>query len=278
MQRLASIFSLKETVIPSRPQAKPRTSEGSAVGQLERRSERGRCVLKFFAALMAILLLSSDRGSACSHLWRSYTVKGEFVVEVSDKGRLLKGAEVLVFRKLDPPYVLKHVETQVSDGGGLASIGRLAPGQYRVFVKHVEITGEQADVNVLSGSAPEQLRIKLSWPLPASLITQAVFGTLYAGHDQAPLFGAALSLAQVFPDRPAIKVRTNMEGQFAFPTVPEGLYVLNVREGEDASAAHGVDGNIFVEVKRDAENHLPALLLTRTSCGLGYQTTKEKTH
>jgi hypothetical protein len=199
------------------------------------------------------------------------------VIEISNGDKHLQGAEVVVLRKLDPPYILKAVESQQSNEEGLASIRGLPPGQYRVLVRHTGITGEQANVTVISGVAAEQARVKLSWPLERTLRTQQVLGTFYAGRDQAPLFGATLSLSQVFPDGLALRVKTNMEGQFVFPSVPQGIYVLNIAERKDGSAANGVDGNVFVEVSHDAENHIPALLLTHTSCGLGYQPAKEKT-
>lgn len=242
-------------------------------------SEILRYALRTFIAAVAILLLSSDRASACSHLWQSYKVKGDFVIEVSNGGEPLQGAEVMVFRKLDPPYVLKNIDSQISDREGLASIRGLAPGKYRILVRHSGITGEEVDVRVLSDPSSEQVRIKLNWPLKSALRTRDVVGAFYAGHEEKPLLGATLSLAQVFPDRPAIRVNTNMEGGFAFPSVAPGFYILTITEREDANAAHGVDGDIFIEVKNDAsDSRLPGLLLTRTSCGLEYQPTKEKSH
>lgn len=268
--------SLVKLARPSRS-CHPERSEESAVSWQPRRGQHCRRFLSMI--LLAILLVSPGPVSACSHLWHSYTVKGDFVIEVSSGVTLLEGAEVLAFRKLDPPYVLKTVESQMSSEQGLVSIHGLAPGEYRILARHAGITGEEANVTVVPGSPSEQVRIKLSWPLKRILQTEQVLGTLSAGRDQSPLFGAILSLARVFPDRPAVNVKTNMEGQYAFPSVPEGLYVLHVSEREDASAASGIDGNIFVEVKHGSlENHMPALLLMRTSCGLGYQPTKEKTY
>jgi hypothetical protein len=58
MQRLGSTFRLKETVIPSRPQAKPRTSEGSAVCPEHRSASFGKQAISIVAPLVALLGLA----------------------------------------------------------------------------------------------------------------------------------------------------------------------------------------------------------------------------
>lgn len=242
-------------------------------------NHRPRLAIGILSFLGAI---SPCRSSGCAMGFAQHKVKSTFVVEISYHGQPLQGIETEISRETHQEPYLILVSSVQSDENGRVPIRGLDPGDYFLAVKHAGIGGEAVELKVVGegeGDASIENTVKLGWPNRKVFKIRRVAGKLVrtpfdfrTGSAEPPLAGAKLTLTDALPGtrRTASVVQTN--GKFEFGSLDAGLYIVHIKQDETKGPIgdERIDGDIFVEVSRDATDlELPLLRLYMSDCGMG---------
>jgi hypothetical protein len=133
---------------------------------------------------------------------------------------------------------------------------------------------------------PEDRIVDIEWPMARLFMAQRVAGQLRSGlyvqevPRSQPLKYISVSLTNAVTGKLVATLKTDGNGNFAFPVVPPGYYFVHVEAKKGQTTSWMPErGNIFVEVGPSG-NHgasLGVLYTHMTSCGLmaGAQRDKE---
>lgn len=189
-------------------------------------------------------------------------VPTSFTVVVRDRGKALPNMSVVVTGE-------PKIETRMTDSNGYARFENLPDGYYNV---HLEaIGGSDERIHVDSSIHDPKYAIWLKWP-SAQVITSG----LAAGVIRGPCLSIAEDCS-LTTELTLIEGRTSREikslhvtGRFDFGGVPNGVYFLRVRPVEQDKFYSKPQGDIAVEIDRDAPDQALDIDVVMTDCGMYY--------
>jgi hypothetical protein len=224
---------------------------------------------------------------ACSRAFPTYTVKSDFLVRVTDRGKPLSGIEVEIRREIrEPEFRFETALWNRTNDKGELLIHHLPVGTYLIETRHAEIGGEEAGELKVSDSPDALSELGLHWPAHAIFTLRQIQGLLAAERDpihmfekSTPLSGVSVLLIDAFSAQQIGAAVSDDHGDFGFPSsIGPGLYILRISERglENKGQDTLIQGNIFVEVDANsAVNQLPKMNLMMTTCGLAAATDKD---
>jgi len=247
---------------------------------------RSRLNIPIVAVTISSCLLFVPSAGACSRAFPTYTVKSDFLVRVTDRGKPLSGIEVEIRQEIKEPFRFETVVWNRTNDKGELLVQHLSAGMYFIETRHAEIGGEEAGELKVSDSPDALSELGLHWPAHVIFTLRQIQGLLAAERDpihlfekSTPLSGAPVLLIEAVSGEQIGATASDDHGHFGFPpSIGPGLYILRISERGLENKGQGtlIQGNIFVEVDANsAINELPKMNLIMTSCGLAASTDKD---
>lgn len=221
--------------------------------------------------VMLTVVLPIEFVWACVMAVPRYKVLSNFDVTVKvPDGQPLDGIRVTL-RNFDekPEPSDTTVAVSFTDNDGRATFRGLKPGHNFIFVDRGEITGDDAELDVVESNGLTALQLK--WPDANIYSTHRIAGTLLrAGIRGVPkmdedktLAKVHLTLTEASSGREVGRTSTDDQGKFAFDDVVPGLYAMHM-------TWNATGGYLLLEVNskmQDAE--MSKYFINPTDCGLG---------
>jgi hypothetical protein len=224
-------------------------------------------------SILALALMEDPIG-ACVRSFPHYKVRRDFVVSVVGRpaGEPVGGIQVTVYRWTKEPGVsYENVAQMSTDRDGHAAFHGLTSGEYFLGTEHTGVGGGGGELDVDDSS--DVTTINLTWPRGPILETRRVAGVLTVDKEHAALAEADLSLEDAVSGKAVGKASTDAAGNFAFPGVGPGLYVLHIKESRGCDHYPypcRIQGFILVQIDpRAKEAEMPRFGLMMSDCGLG---------
>ena len=223
-----------------------------------------------FGAILAVTL-PGEYVRACSIVLPRYKVRSNFdlIVKVPD-GQTQDGIRVAIHNFDEQPRPSDTtIAVSFTDNDGRATFRGLKPGHYFVLVKCGEITGDDAELDVVESNGLTTLQLK--WPDDKIFATERIEGTLLrAGIPGVPnmdkdktFANVDLTPTEVSSGRKVGRASTDGQGNFAFTEVVPGLYAMHMKW-------HGIEGYVLLKVDIKTKDAEPSIYsINPTDCGLG---------
>lgn len=229
----------------------------------------------FVLSSVAIIVLAIE-SVACITIPQTFTVSPKFAVHVSNNGHPVVGLKLRA--SVDYPEV-------ATDNEGMAYF-ELPPGGHTLIADH-PIGGVYAELVVKEGATVSV--IDLVWPEHQALQTTSISGTINYGvlaKCIRPMKDLEVTLHKFVSLQELAATVTAPDGSFSLANVPQGLYILRVKEKgvkvlnngswDPADESSRVRGDIPVEVVTDGALKRLILDVSYTTCGLYYETGEEQ--
>jgi len=201
----------------------------------------------------------------------------DFSVVVTMDGKPFAGMHV-VLEPEDDSENSDRVETR-SDQDGIAEFMSVKPGRYDVEAARLGVVVHPGTVVVNKHGSSE--RIELEWPLRNKYEVMTLSGRLqrhlfrssnpiegYVHPEIRPLSGARLTLSRVDSQEEKANIVTDSDGDFSFPTLEPGYYLLHIAERLSSEFAYPIDDYLLIEVDPASSKGNLNLQLAWSSCGM----------
>ncbi len=198
----------------------------------------------------------------------------------------IAGVEVKVSQFNPTDGRSRVVASAVSDPNGRAYFGGLKLGAYSLSVQMAGVGSDGAELEVADDDVKAEDVLQFGWPEQEIMNVRKLSGKLSATKFsdkigdlvfKDPLVGMKLTLINAEKNQSVSTTVTDERGEFSFEGVPDALYVLHIAQTAESQNPWDLQGDILVQVKRDASHvNLPNLGLGMTSCGLTYRLDKKR--
>lgn len=198
------------------------------------------------------------------------------VLVITHHTKPIAGVEVTVLRE----EVSTPVLVAVSDERGMVTPRHLARGKYFVRVSHEGFDSQTAWLEVVDRGGPDVARrVEISWA-DWSDRTSRTAGTLTGlipgdtGNKLMDLVhpvrtsypGVAVELKAAFSDD-TMKTLSDSSGAFAFPDLPDGIYILTVAGGMKSVGSTADVTRLVIDINHDSTVSTLPLKLGDDGCG-----------
>ena len=210
---------------------------------------------------------------ACTIVYPPFTVGTDFRAKVATGGHPVGGLQLML--RLYEPSGLQPTGAiySITNSEGYARFSNLSPGHFLLTADHDGSSADGADVEVLPDGRKDVI-VPLKWPGAKPVGVRSVSGMMrgpdyYPTKIQVPL---SLSLLEALSAREIATTLTDPNGNFNFTDqIPPGLYFLRINPSDlRAWSGEQIEGEIAIEVDREARDAALDLDLGWSSCGLGY--------
>lgn len=233
-----------------------------------------------FAGAIGLLRATAQSDWAAGHHWLNCDVEWilsdyregpDFTVKVWFREQPISGVKVAL-TNLQPDEAGRYaVATGVTDSEGGAHFSAIPPGE---FIAHVEegLLAESQALVVEPGSTRSE-EVRIEWP-SAPIVTRAVRGqitswqkaTPQSRSERLPLAHILIQLLDLRTAKLLSRTYTSADGDYEFPRLADGLYVLRVSEHPDPSI-NGYDKAVEVATGAVRES-MPGLVVDNGCEGL----------
>jgi len=210
-----------------------------------------------------------------------HEVSSDVTLLVTHRGKPIPGIEIKIFRMKNSTPVFAGITREQ----GTVLHKPLAPGQYHVYVSHEGFDAPTEWIEVVTRAGKNVVaRLDIKWA-DWSYETSRVRGTLSGlipGHTGKRLMdivhpvktvypGVAMSLKGAFSSD-EYQTISDSSGEFVFPDVPPGVYVLSIAGGMESVAGTAGPTRQVIDVTASSSAASLPLNLRDTGCGgTGFQ-------
>ena len=224
-----------------------------------------------------VLLLTLAIGQACVQSFPEWKRGSNFSVAVIMDGKPFAGMRVFLEPEDDSDNS-DRVEAR-SDENGIAKFTSVRPGRY--YVEATRLGVEVGPGTVIVDKRGRSERIELEWPLRGKYSVMTMSGRLqrhifrrsnpiegYVHPDIGPLSGARLTLSRVDSEQEKANIVTGSDGDFSFPKLEAGYYLLHIAERPSSEFAYPIDDYLLIEVDPASSRGNLTLQVDWSSCGM----------
>jgi hypothetical protein len=228
--------------------------------------------------IWVLLLLTTAFAQACVQSFPEWQRGRDFSLIVTMDGKPFAGMHV-VLEPEDDSKISERVETR-SDQDGIAKFMSVKPGRYDVEAARLGVVVHPGTVVVNKHGSSE--RIELEWPLRNKYEVMTLSGRLqrhlfrrsnpiegYVHPEIGPLAGARLTLSRVDSEEEKANIVTDSDGDFSFPALEPGYYLLHIAERPSSEFTYPIDDYLLIEVDPASSRGNLNLQLAWSSCGMG---------
>ncbi|HKV80520.1 MAG TPA: hypothetical protein VJP02_20385 [Candidatus Sulfotelmatobacter sp.] len=205
-----------------------------------------------------------------------YRTASDFAVRLAYRSQVVPSTKIVLMIKRDKSNrsAGRVVATAETDADGVAHFFAIPPGRYEAHPDgELLVSYEEVEVEA-NRTAKEGESLQIEWPVWSTVI-QSVQGTMtvwdYSEANgeagRSPLRNVQLELLDLRSAKLLGLTFTDELGRYAFPSIPDGLYVLRV----DANPANVHEYERAVEVSAMAKRqNMPGLQVDKV-CGNGLE-------